>query len=149
MKVTRSFRNMSFIFHDMCRLLTLRFIHLLPSSDLRPNDVMGNTPHNLVLTVCKINNGKMDGQRRIFSFVGGLLTFILISKVQTPVQNIPVPTMALALIMETIPSNAYVLPVSLVIAAKSVSTKVSGLVKVCLFVFFFSFFRENNVLDRW
>ena len=47
--------------------------------------------------------------------------------------------MALALIMETIPSNAYVLPVSLVIAAKSVSTKVSGLVKVCLFVFFLVF----------
>ena len=56
--------------------------------------------------------------------------------------------MALALIMETIPSNAYVLPVSPVIAAKSVSTKVSGLVKVCLFVFFFSFFGKNNVLDR-
>ena len=55
--------------------------------------------------------------------------------------------MALALIMETIPSNAYVLPVSLVIAAKSVSTKVSGLVKVCLFVFLV-YSRKNNVLDR-
>ena len=29
-----------------------------------PNDVMGNTPHNLVLTVYKINNGNMDGKRR-------------------------------------------------------------------------------------
>ena len=58
--------------------------------------------------------------------------------------------MAIAWIMETISSNAYVLPVSLVIAAKSVSTKVNGLVKVCLFVclFVFSFCRKNNVLDR-
>ena len=77
-----------------------------------------------------------------FTFVDDLFTFIIISKLYTPVQNIPVPTMALAWIMETIPSNAYVLPVSLVIAAKSVSTKVSGLVKVCLFVFFLVFFER-------
>ena len=51
--------------------------------------------------------------------------------------------MALAWIMETIPSNAYVLPVSLVIAAESVSTKVNGLVKVCLFVWFFLVFVER------